>query len=221
MDKQTILILEDHQIIGELIQHVLSDESNFSIVATVSSVVQAQEKLREKPVDIAIVDLSLPGESGLSLLKWIHKEQLGVKVLVLTMFANGSNVVEAIKYGANGFLPKDTSLGELKQALTQIANGNTYFSPEISSIIVDSIKNDYKKEDVTVKINNLTAREKEILSMVINGNSNVEIAEKIFISVRTVENHRANILRKTSAKNFFELAKAVMENNLLDFASGD
>lgn len=221
MDRQDILVLEDHQIIGELIQHVLDGDSNFNIVATVSSVVQAQEKLKEHPVDIAIVDLSLPGESGLSLIKWIHKEQMKVKVLVLTMFANGSNVVEAIKYGANGFLPKDTSLGELRQALTHIAQGSTHFSPEISNIIVDSIKSDYKKEDVTIKINNLTTREKEILTMVINGNSNVEIAEKIEISVRTVENHRANILRKTSAKNFFELAKTVMENNLLDFASGE
>jgi DNA-binding NarL/FixJ family response regulator len=217
MNTPHVLILDDRPIIAGLIQNFLQGEVGFRVVTSVSTLAQAQEKLGSQGVDIVIVDMLFNNDDGLSLLKWLHQKQLKTKILVLAQLVGNTYVDDIVRYGVSGLLYENTLLTELKSALTRIARGETYFSAAATKNIVASVKANYQEESVVKKINNLTAREKEVLSLVVDGCTNAEIADEIAISIRTVENHRANILRKTGGKNFFHLAKIICLNQLLGF----
>jgi DNA-binding NarL/FixJ family response regulator len=152
----------------------------------------------------------------MDLLREIRSSYPKIKVLILTMYVNSSTVTEAIKLGAKGFIPKNASLEEFKKGIYHLSKDESYFSPIVTEVMAKSIaNNDDSSTDLLDKIQKLSNREKEILSMVIAGDSNQEIADKFFISRRTVENHRAHILKKTRSKIFLELSKIVIENYLL------
>ncbi len=217
MNSPHILILDDRPIIADLIQNFLQGEVGYKVVASVSTLAQAQERLRNQVVDIVIVDMLFNNNTGLLLLKWLHQKQLQTKILVLARLVGNSYVSDVVRYGVSGLLYENTLLTELKSALIQIARGETYFSTAATKTIVTSVKANYREESAVKSINSLTAREKEVLSLVVDGSTNAEIADEISISIRTVENHRANILRKTGGKNFFHLAKIICQNRLLEF----
>lgn len=210
-----ILLVEDHRIVRELIGFMIDNDDRFEISAHASSVEEAREFLQNKKVDIAIVDLSLPGENGMQLLEYMSTHYKHVKILVLTMYVNIINVNKAIKLGVKGFLAKEASLDELKNALEAVASNETYFNSQITDLLINTLTMEDRESSLLNKINDLSVREKQILSLVVEGKSNHEIAEQLFISIRTVENHRAHILKKTEAKNFFELAKVALENKHL------
>jgi len=200
MNTPHVLILDDRPIIADLIQNFLQGETGYRVVASVSTLAQAQEKLQNQVVDIVIVDMLFNNSTGLSLLRWLHQKQLQTKTLVLARLMGNTYMADIVRYGVSGLLYENTLLAELQSALTRIAQGETYFSAAATKTIVASVKANYQEESIVESINNLTAREKEVLSLVIDGCTNAEIADQASISVRTVENHRANILRKTGKK---------------------
>lgn len=218
MNTPRVLILDDRPIIADLIQNFLQGEIGYRVVASVSTLSEAKEELQNQVVDIVIVDMLFNNNIGLSLLKWLHQKQLQTKTLVLAQPVGSTYVADIVRYGVSGLLYENTLLTELKSALTRVARGETYFSAAATKTIVASVKENYHEESITKNIRRLSTREKEILALVVDGCTNAEIADKISISVRTVENHRANILRKTGGKNFFHLAKVICQNQLLEFS---
>ena len=215
MNKLKILLVDDHQILREVIGVMLKSESGYEIVAEASSVEQAEKVMESNAIDIVILDIGMPNRNGLQLIETAKERYPNVKFLILSMHLEDEYVFKAVELGVKGYLHKDASSQELLMALRHLANGESYFSQKVVKIIMEGSR--YRSRSTNgKKQKDLTRREKEIISLVIDGMSNVEIAEQLDISVRTVENHRFNMLRKIGARNTPELVKFTLENRILD-----
>jgi DNA-binding NarL/FixJ family response regulator len=209
-----ILIVDDHQMIRDLIGFMLEGKSEFEIAGKVSTLAEAEQVLRKQKVDLCILDLSLPEGDGLELIRSVAKDKPDVKFLILSMYASPTNIQQAIRLGAQGFLPKDASGEELMRGIEDVSQGRKYYSPKVTEMLISDWTPEQPKGGYIDKINQLSRREKQILSAVVDGKSNHDIADYYGISKRTAENHRSRILKKTGARSFMELARVVMENRM-------
>lgn len=218
MDKIRILLVDDHQIIRDGIKLMLQDSGFVQINHEASSVQEALDILeKEKDIDMVISDISLPEQDGLSLLKKAKKAYPKLRFLFLSMFIEENYALQAVEHGADGYLPKDVSVNTLVNAIKTIHEGEIYYDRKISDLIIKAfINKNIKRYGIGESSRALTKREKEILSLVIDGVSNSIIAERLEISVRTVENHRANILRKVGVKNTAELVRYTLQHDVLN-----
>jgi len=194
------------------VKSVLNDEENIDIIGEVGASEDLFELLKLQKPDLIITDISLPGISGIEIAKYISENYPEIKILILSMHSNEEFITKALSVGANGYLPKDTSMNELLDAINTIYKGENYFNKDISNTILKSIIN--KSKDVKGNDKCLTKREKEVIALVVEGLSNKEIAEKLFISVRTVDSHKNNIMQKLNLKSSVELVKYAIKNNL-------
>ncbi len=218
MDKINILLVDDHQIIRDGIKLMLQNNPFIKITEEASSVSEALTILKRDPdVSLIISDISLPRQDGLELLKIVKKQYQDLKFLFLSMYIEEHYALQAIEYGANGYLPKDVSVNVLVDAINAIHKGDIYYDKKIADLIIKAFIENKNIRQVRVGESgrSLTKREKEILAQVIDGISNANIADKLEISVRTVENHRANILRKVGVKNTAELVRYTLEHDAL------
>jgi DNA-binding NarL/FixJ family response regulator len=214
MNKLKILLVDDHQILREVISVMLKNESGYEIVAEASSVEEAEKVMEAHAIDIVILDIGMPNRNGLQLIETAKRKYPEVKFLILSMHLEDEYVFKAVDLGVKGYLHKDASSQELLMAIKHLANGESYFSQKVVKIIMEGSR--YRRHSNGKKPKDLTRREKEIISLVIEGMSNAEIAEQLGISVRTVENHRFNMLRKIGARNTPELVKFTLENRILE-----
>lgn len=217
MENIKIILADDHQLVRDGIRSLLTDAKNIEIVDEASDGFELLEKLKIISADIIVLDVSMPRLSGIEATKKISEEYPEVKVLVLSMFTGEEFVFNAIKAGAKGYLPKNTSKKELLEAIYSINAGNEYFSESISNIILKSyIKKAKTNDDYSGKKQNvLSSRELEILTLFAEGNSNQVIAEKLFISNRTVESHKNHIMQKLELKTTVDLVKFAIKNNII------
>lgn len=209
MEKKTILMVDDHKILIEGIRNMLPDDK-FVIVDGTTSAFEALEIIKTCSIDILITDIRMPGMNGIELIKTIRELNLDIKIIVLSMFNDKYTVIECVQLGIDAYISKNISCNELLKALEKITENKYYFSDEFSDMIVKEIN---QKNTNSI----LTPREKEILALVANEFSNSEIADKLFISERTVESHRKNIYRKTGQETLVGLIKYAIDNNLTDF----
>lgn len=218
MNKIKILLVDDHQIIRDGIKLMLQDSGFIQITHEASSVPEALDILdQQNDIDMVISDISLPDQDGLFLLKKVKKLHTKVRFLFLSMFIEENYALQAVENGADGYLPKDVSVNTLVSAIQTIHEGDIFYDKKISDLIIKAfINKNIKRYGMGESNRALTKREKEILSLVIDGVSNSVIAEKLEISVRTVENHRANILRKVGVKNTAELVRYTLQNDVLN-----
>lgn len=212
MDKIKIILVDDHQMFRDGVKSVLNDEKNIDIIGEVGTGGDLYELLKLQKPDLIITDISLPGISGVEIAKYISENYPEIKILILSMHSNEEFIIRALSVGANGYLPKDTSMNELLDAINTIYMGENYFNKDISNTILKSIINKSKDEKGNGKC--LTKREKEVIALVVEGLSNKEIAEKLFISVRTVDSHKNNIMQKLNLKSSVELVKYAIKNKL-------
>lgn len=205
MDKNiSILIVDDHPLVLEGLKALLSSENNISCVNTASNAYDAIEYLRKNEVDIAFLDINLPDINGIDLCKKIKEEFPKVKCLALSTFAERNYISQMIENGAMGYLIKSSSRDEILQAIEQVSNGGFYMNV---SLIEE------KKENK--KLPELTRREKEVLELISEGFTNQQIADKIFVSVLTVNSHRTSLLMKFEVNNTASLIKIAAQNNLI------
>jgi len=209
MDKINIVLVDDHQMFRDGVKSVLSDEENIEIVGEVGSGKDLYDLLKNETPDLIITDISMPDISGIEVAKHISENYTGIKILMLSMHSNEEFITKALSVGANGYLPKDTSMSELLEAINSIYKGENYFNKSISDTILKSLMNKPKEENKS-----LTKREKEIINLVVEGLSNKEIAEKLCISIRTVDSHKNNIMQKLGLKSSVELVKYAIKNKL-------
>jgi len=206
-----IILVDDHQMFLDGIKTLLSKEKNINIVAEANSGEQAIKLLTEKPVDLVITDISMPGMSGTDLTKLIKKDFPGIKVLVLTMYNDREIIHDIVMTEAEGYILKNSDKRELVNAINRIADHGTYYSNEVISIMTE---NYVIKEKIRDKTHELSPREKEIIALICQELTTAEIAEKLFLSPLTVETHRKNILRKTNSKTLVGLIKFAIDNKL-------
>lgn len=215
MDCIRIALVDDHKMFREGIKSVLADEKSITVVAEAGNAEDIIKDISKCKIDVLITDISLPGMSGIELCRYAAKNCTQVKILMLSMHTDEEFVMDSVGSGASGYLSKETGHEELIFAIRKIANGEIYFSHNISQTIIKGYQKD-KKGGLENPSETLSQRELEVLKLYAEGLSNPEIAEKLFISVRTVESHKTHILQKTGLKSHVDLVKLAIKHKLID-----
>lgn len=213
MSTINILIADDHQMMIDGIRDMLDKESEYTIKAEANNGQAAYERIAENPEQyhLLLTDISMPLLSGTELCKMVKAQFPHIQVLILSMYDNPAAVKEAVFAEADGYILKNAGRGELLKALHKIVDGGTYFSQDIVPIIYRQY-NKQKLQDE--QLSQLSAREKEILSLIVKEFTSEEIASKLCISKKTVDNHRANILEKANCKSTVGLVKFAIKAGL-------
>ena len=210
-----ILIVDDHQIVRDGLVSLLSDSPDIEIIGEASGYTKLIELLKNNIPDVIVMDISMPEKSGIEISEIISSDYPEIKILVLSMYINEDFIINALKAGAKGYLPKNTTKKELLEAIHTIYNGEEYFSKPISDIIMKSyVKKIKEAEDISQKDNALSSREIEILRLFVEGFTNAEIADKLFISQRTVESHKNHIMHKMGFKSTVDMVKYAIKSNI-------
>jgi DNA-binding NarL/FixJ family response regulator len=204
--KARILIVDDHVIVRQGIAQLVNREPDLDVCQEAGDADSAIAVLRETPVDLAIVDISLPGTSGIELVKLIRDMQPQLPVLVMSMHDEALYSDRAFRAGAKGYVMKQEATEKLLAAIRKILNGGVYVSDRMQTVMVQRFLNSGVDETVSF-IDNLTDREFEILRMIGQGLTVAEIADKLGRSAKTVEAHRANLREKLGLKRAAELAR--------------
>ncbi|MEM6360978.1 MAG: response regulator transcription factor [Bacteroidota bacterium] len=210
--KIKVVLADDHSVVRTGIKMLISSDESIEIIGEASSGAEALSMIKNSQPDILITDISMPGMTGIELAEIIKNEHRGTKVLVLSTYSDEEYILSAFEAGASGYLPKDTDEDQFLAAIKTVSEGDVYYTKEVSDILTKSlIKQKRTIEDPL----ELTEREKEILKLIVDGMSNKEIADKLFISVRTVDTHRRNIMDKIEAKNTADLVRKALEDKLI------
>ncbi|HRG07356.1 MAG TPA: response regulator transcription factor [Cyclobacteriaceae bacterium] len=202
-----LMLVDDHRIVLDGLKSMFDQDSNFRIEATAGSAEEAMSLLQSRRPDILLTDYRLPDASGLDLCVWMKEKLPGTKRVILSMHDEGALVRQILKEGVDGYILKSVQQLELKNALHQIMRGMPYVSPEITRMLLTGMGQ--QPEQL------LTTREREVLNLIAKEFSNKQIADKLFISERTVETHRKNIFRKTNTSTLVGLIKFAFANNLI------
>jgi DNA-binding NarL/FixJ family response regulator len=211
-----IYLVEDHHIVRYGIKSLLELNSEFQIVGESDNAEDVLTELPKAQPDLVITDITLEGMDGIELTKKIRKATNGaVKVLVLSMHADELYINNCFEAGANGYLLKDFKKNELYSAIERIMKGEKFISRSVSQILADNfINKEYSNVGANPKLE-ITKREKEIIEHISQGLSNKEIAEKLFVSISTVDAHRYNILKKLEVKNTAEMITKAIKNKII------
>jgi DNA-binding NarL/FixJ family response regulator len=217
MEKIRLILVDDHQLVRTGIANILAGEPGFEIIGEAAEAKELFDLLRHLQPDIAILDIALPGMSGIEITKKLHNDFPGIRILILSMHTSEEFIFNAINSGARGYLPKNTSRKELIEAIYAINRGEEYFAESISNVILKSYIKKAKSDthDEEDKENLLSKRELEVLRLFAEGMTNQEIADKLFISIRTVESHKNHIMARLELKTTVDLVKFAIRNNIV------
>ena len=209
-----VILVDDHQLVRDGIKALLAGMEGIEVTGEASSGNEMLALLNSNTPDVALLDISLPDISGIDLCRKIIAQYPEIKVLFLSMYTTEDYIFNAIKAGAKGYLPKNISRNELFNAVKEVSAGNEYYSETISNIILKSYIRKAKTPDDELQDSGelLSKRETEVLRCFAEGLSNPQIAEKLFISTRTVESQKNHIMQKLNLKTQVELLKYAIKN---------
>jgi DNA-binding NarL/FixJ family response regulator len=213
MEKITILIADDHTLVRETWSFILNTDERFNVVAECGSGEEAVELAKQLRPNIVIMDINLPGMNGIEATQLIRKFSPASRILGVSLHTQPTYARKMIQKGAMGYVTKNSSREEMFKAIMEIQGGQRYICDEIKNILSEQVING---EDQQGGLNALSQREIEIINFIKKGNSSKEIAESLDISVKTVEVHRYNILKKLNLKNSAALVNYI-NNSQLDF----
>lgn len=212
-----VLIADDHTMFVDGIESILSPETDISVAGRCYTGTDVIPFLHNNKVDIILLDVNLPGLSGIEVSKLITADFPTVKILAISMFNEESIVSEILNNGAKGYILKNTGREELLKAIKTISNGESYFSQEVTETIMKSLMNKRKASSKSSQFfPKLSRREREVLKLIAQEFTTQEIADSLYISLKTVESHRSSLLSKLNARNSVGLVRIALENNLLD-----
>lgn len=212
-----IVLADDHTIVRKGIRSLLDEEPDIEVVGEAENGHEAVETVARLQPDVAILDIGMPSLNGLEATKLIKKAHPGTHVLILTMHDNEEYIAETLKAGASGYLIKKSAPRELINAIRVAFRGETYLSPSISTKVVNRfirISSSVPLPD-TPGDSALTPREREIIQLIAEGFSNKEIADKLFISAKTVKNHRSNLMEKLDLHNTAEITQYAIRKGIV------
>jgi DNA-binding NarL/FixJ family response regulator len=212
MEKIRIIIADDHQLFRNGLKILLNAFPEFEVVAEASNGEEFLKILKDTTSDVALMDINMPEMDGIEATRKGLKLCPGIDIIALSMYGEEEYYYKMVDAGAKGFLLKDSDISEVKEAILTVRKGGNYFSQELLYHVIQKIK--YREQES--KSANLSKREKEILFKICEGLSNQEIAETLFISKRTVDKHRANLLGKTNSKNTASLILFAIRNKLIE-----
>jgi DNA-binding NarL/FixJ family response regulator len=208
------MIADDHAVFRSGLKALLEKENDFEVVGEAGTGKETVRLINQKDVDVLLLDINMPGMTGPMVAEEVFKEKPDVAIVVLTMYDDEYYLQELFKIGAKGFVLKKSTGTDLIQAIRAVNLGNQYIDPSLISYVISPYIGRTKKKGDGRK-NLLTPREQEICRLLAYGHTNSEIAEKLFISERTVETHRSKIFSKLDLKNRAELVRFAIDNNLM------
>jgi DNA-binding NarL/FixJ family response regulator len=208
-----VLVADDHAIVRTGIRHVLESEPGFVVVGEASTGAEALDLAASLHPDVAVLDISLPGTSGLRVAAELRQRAPETQVLILSMHDNTEYVLESLRAGVHGYLLKDTAATELRGAIRAVRRGESFFSPPIAGRLSAVVRGDPAGSSSALM--QLTARERQVLIGVAKGHTNREMAAQLGISPRTVESHRENLMKKLGVRTVAGLTRLALEAGLV------
>jgi len=208
-----ILVADDHSIVRQGIVSLLNASEAFHVVAEASDGVEAVDKAVALRPAVAVIDLSMPKLSGLEVVHRLQKEVPDTKILVLTMHDDQEYVVHLVRAGASGYLLKDSVSDELIDAVKSLSSGKAHFGPHAAQVLAEQYRT--PGDAGADPYGSLTAREREVFHLVVEGSTTKEVARKLEVSVKTAENHRARVMDKLGVHNTAELVRYAAKKGLL------
>ncbi len=212
--KCRLVLIDDHQMFLDGLELILSSQTAFQIVATARDGWQGLIEIEEHKPDVVLTDLNMPEMDGLELVRRVKAKFPEIKILVLSMMKDKETVSNIMEVEAEGFILKNSNKSDLIKAIRAIHQGDTYYSNEIMTIMLSKYQKHAKQEEAK---HSLTVRELEILGLIAQELTSEKIADKLFISPRTVETHRKNMLAKTNSTTLIGLLKYAIRNELVTF----
>jgi DNA-binding NarL/FixJ family response regulator len=207
-----IVIADDHAIVREGLKRIVSGIPDMQVVGEAADGTQVMQRVRELDFDIIVQDLSMPGRSGMELIKLVRAEKPKLRILVLSMHQELQYAVRAIKSGASGYLTKESAPAELEQAIRKIAGGGAYVTPEVA----EQLALGAMPGSTASPHESLSDREFEVFRMLAAGASVTDIATRLKLSVKTVSTHKANLMHKMGLQNASELVRYAIKHGLAD-----
>lgn len=211
MGKITVLIVDDHTLIRETWSFLLGRNENFEVIAEVGDGQRAIDIARDKRPNIVLLDINMTPLNGFDVLKMVRKQSPGSKVIAVSMHSQPAYAKKMLRMGAKGYVTKNSPRQEMLDAIMEVQKGNTYICQEVKNILSDQMLNE---EDNAAGLNQLSEREIEVINQIRDGLSSKEIADKLAISIKTVEVHRHNILKKLKVKNTASLINYINSSGL-------
>lgn len=213
-DTLQIVLADDHTLVRQGIETLLAGNETVEIVGQAGDGYQALELIEEEEPEVAILDISMPRLNGLEATRKLREQGFGTKVIFLSMYDDEGYIRRAVKTGAYGYLLKEDAIDELEDAIYSVRQGYYYMSPPILTSLVKMMKRELEDIEPDV-LEKLTSREREILQLVAEGNSNKEIAEILSRSVETVRTHRANMMEKLDIHSAAEIREFALEEGII------
>ncbi|HMV31667.1 MAG: response regulator transcription factor [Gemmatimonadales bacterium] len=215
-----VMLVDDHVLVREGIRHVLTGTPGVEVVAEAGDGEVALALAQEARPDVVVLDLSLPGAGGLEVTTRLRALLPSVRVLILSVHDHPEYVLGAVRAGAQGYLRKDTSPAELREALRAVARGESYFSPPVARHLSAALRGDAPADDAATRLARLTPREREVLAGIAAGETSRAIASRLGLSPRTVETYRENLARKLDIKTVAGLTRFAVEAGLAQESGG-
>jgi DNA-binding NarL/FixJ family response regulator len=210
-----VMLVDDHTLVREGLRHILAATPGVEVVAEAGEAEEALRRAAETRPDLAVMDLSLPGASGLELTERLRARHPELRVLILSVHDHPEYVLGAVRAGAQGYLRKDSSPAELREALLAVARGESYFSPPVARHLTAAVRGESAPENAAGRLARLTPREREVLAGIAAGETSRAIATRLGLSPRTVESYRESLARKLDIKTVAALTRFAIEAGLV------
>ena len=212
MRKIKVLLIDDHQIVRRGVKNLLKGEDEIEIIGEAENAEAVMEILENVTPDVILSDITLPGISGIELTHVIKEEFPQVYILIFSMHSEDEYIIDALNAGAKGYIPKVVDQFEIVKAIKEVSKGEMYYNNLVSGALARQI---YSLRNNENSDNTLSNREVEVLNFIVEGLNNKEIADKLIISKRTVDNHRANLMKKLGARNTADIVRIALNKGLI------
>jgi len=214
-ERKRVLLADDHQLVRAGLRVLIDALPDFAVVAEVGDGIDAVEQARRLQPELALLDISMPRMSGLEAATAMRIASPGTRVIVLSMHASEQHFAAALKAGATGYVIKDAAVNELAEALRAVAAGDHYVSPRISGAVMQSLARNLRGEEVGAAGAALSPRQRQVLQLIAEGRNTREIAEQLHVSVKTVETHRAELMRRLDIHDVAGLTRYAIRAGLV------
>lgn len=211
-----IYIVDDHKVFRDGVTALVKYEKDMEVVGSSGTVQQFMAEIENIQPDVILMDISIGEDDGTIATEWIKEKNPSAKVLILSMHDEGEYITKVLEAGANGYLLKNSGTEEMFKAIRAVANGKNFYSQKVSNTMVQQFLKT-KNEKIEPVGKKLTSRELEVLKLIVEEKSNQEIADTLFISIRTVGTHRRNILEKLQVKNTVGLVRYAIQKGIAKF----
>jgi len=214
--KIKVLIADDHIIFRQGLRLLLEKEKGIEVVGEAGDGIETVSLAQQLNPDVLLLDISMPKMDGIEAVRQLKKSAPDLKIIILTMYSDDQFIFELLKIGVSGYILKESAGADLIYAICMVSEGSSFLDPRVSKRVMGKFSQMTSNRNDFIRYGKLTHREKEILQLIAEGKSNIEIAEKLFISLKTVENHRMNVMRKLDLHKSIDLIKFALRLGLIE-----